>query len=281
MTLSNESEYWIFCDESDRLGKFYSNFYGGVRIAASKLDGVNRRLMEKKKSLGLNSEAKWVKTDKTTSERYKELIGAFFDEVDQGNLVMRVMFTKNSNVANGLTALQIRDSYYILYYQLIKHEFDLQHMPPHVKAPRLRIYLDHICATEEQTAKFKGYIESLSQNSQIRRSGLILDRHDIAHVCSHDHILMQCLDIVLGSITFRLNNKHLEKPEGALKRGKRTIAKAKLYKFINQRIRQATGKQFNIGISTALPIESERWNMPYRHWLFTPKNSTHDHSKTK
>jgi hypothetical protein len=30
-----EKEYIIFCDESDRFGKYYSNFYGGVIVGPS------------------------------------------------------------------------------------------------------------------------------------------------------------------------------------------------------------------------------------------------------
>ncbi len=43
--------------------------------------------------------------------------------------------------------------------------------------------------------------------------------------------------IVLGAMAFRLNNGHKEKPVGQNRRGKRTIAKEKLYKFIYSRIR--------------------------------------------
>lgn len=31
-----EKEYIIFCDESDKYGKYYSNFYGGAIVGASK-----------------------------------------------------------------------------------------------------------------------------------------------------------------------------------------------------------------------------------------------------
>jgi hypothetical protein len=69
---------------------------------------------------------------------------------------------------------------------------------------------------------------------------------------------------------FRLNDSHKEKPEGARLRGKRTIAKEKLYKHINQRIRRIY-PGFNIGVNTSTRNEPEnRWRDPYRHWLFKP-----------
>jgi hypothetical protein len=91
---------------------------------------------------------------------------------------------------------------------------------------------------------------------------------------------MQCLDVVLGSMQFRLNDKHKEKPEGSRFRGKRTIAKEKLYKYISQRIRKIY-PNFNIGVSTARSDVRNSWLHPYRHWLFKPREYEIDVSKTK
>jgi len=91
-------------------------------------------------------------------------------------------------------------------------------------------------------------------------------------VDSHKHILLQCLDMVLGAMAFRLNEMHLEKEPGKRLRGKRTIAKERLYKHILERIRKIY-PNFNIGISTSLQGEVENlWKYPYRHFRFVPKN---------
>jgi hypothetical protein len=93
---------------------------------------------------------------------------------------------------------------------------------------------------------------------------------DIAEFRSHDHVLAQCLDIVLGSMAFRLNNKHKEIPAGQKRRGKRTVAKEKLYKTVLAEICRMK-RRFNIGISTGTPGGvSERWSAPYLHWRFVP-----------
>jgi hypothetical protein len=94
----------------------------------------------------------------------------------------------------------------------------------------------------------------------------------MAEVDSKEHVILQALDVILGSIQFRLNDKHLEKPEGSRVRGKRTIAKERVYKHILAGIRQVSGrKAFNIGISTGMDVGWEsRWLDPYRHWLFKP-----------
>lgn len=100
----------------------------------------------------------------------------------------------------------------------------------------------------------------------------IHSKDDIAEAISHNHIILQCLDLILGSMEFRLNEKHKVKVEGQRKRGKRTIAKEKLYKHINAHIRSIY-PNFNIGATTGNQDNIEnRWKHPYRHWKFTPSN---------
>lgn len=99
----------------------------------------------------------------------------------------------------------------------------------------------------------------------------VINSGDVAEVCSHDHVLLQCTDIILGAMYFRLNNLHLEKPAGSRTRGKRTIAKEKLYKHINSLISSIL-PHFNIGLSTGKRgYQNPSWELPYSHWKFKPK----------
>lgn len=281
-TGANEKEYTIFCDESDRRGQYYSNFYGGVRVGAKALPRVNATLAARKLALGLTSEVKWEKTDLKIVDRYEQLIATFFDEIAAGRLFVRVMFTQNARVPTGLTSLHREERYFILYYQFLKHAFGLRHMPAHDSGPRLRIYLDEMWATKESVAKFRGYVGGLGNDVLVRKTGLILEEQDITEVCSDDHLVVQCLDVVLGSISFRLNDKHLAVDCITGEKGKRTRAKTRLYEFILTRIRAVTGKRFNIGISTGLSCyPNGRWSDPYLHWLFEPRDHELDNSKTK
>jgi len=281
--MNPEKEYIFFCDESDRKGTYFSNFYGGVRVPASRWTTANDALLARKQALGLSSEIKWEKTDLMNVERYEQMMHAFFQAITEHSLAVRIMFTQNVHVPSALTEAHVANAYYILYYQFLKHAFGLRFLPAHAQPPRIRIYLDEMGDTQEKVAQFRGFLAGLAQDKLIRSHRLIIQPQDITEVRSHDHILMQCLDVVLGSITFRLNNKHLAIPPGQKRRGKRTVAKERLYKFILGEIRRVTGKpRFNIGITTALSQPGEGfWADPYLHWRFTPREHTLDLSKTK
>ncbi len=78
------------------------------------------------------------------------------------------------------------------------------------------------------------------------------------------------LSVVLGAMNFKLNGFNKIKPEGSRTRGKRTIAKEKLYKHIHGKICEIH-PTFNIGVSTgSRGYENPHWNSPYEHWLFVP-----------
>src|SRR5690606_12399005 len=115
--------------------------------------------------------------------------------------------------------------------------------------------------------QFKEYIKGLENVRKFQLARIKIRKEDITEVDSRDHILLQCLDIVLGCMAFRLNNMHTVKPEGSRRRGKRTIAKEKLYKHISKHIREIY-PGFNIGISTGTGELADRWNHSYRHWRF-------------
>jgi hypothetical protein len=95
-----EKEFVIYCDESDRDGLFYSNFYGGLIIGASQLDRVVNKLEAKKIELNLTQEVKWEKVTANYLEKYKQLINCFFEEVENNNLKVRIIFIRSANCMN-------------------------------------------------------------------------------------------------------------------------------------------------------------------------------------
>jgi len=265
----NNREYIIFCDESDVSGKHYSNFYGGLMVGSSQYNRITDMLNAEKKRLNLFGEVKWSKVSAQYLDKYEALIRTFFKAVHDGHVRVRIMFRKSDHQAVGLTQEQIQDTYFRLYYQFIKHAFGLQYRLHPGQPTALKLYFDEFPQqSKEAITRFKGYILALKDNSKIRQAGFTIALENIAEIHSHDHVLVQCLDIVLGAMSFRLNHKHREIPPGKKRRGKKTLAKEKLYKTILAEIRRKK-KHFNIGISTS-GDKASHWSAPYQHWNFIP-----------
>lgn len=279
-SVMDEKEYIIFCDESDVSGKYYSNFYGGVLVGTSQYQRIMNRLDALKVDLNLYGEVKWEKVSQNYLVKYQSLMECFFEEISAGNLRLRIMFRQNAYRSQGLTQDHIQDTYFKLYYQFIKHAFGLQHIESGENGTRLRLYFDQFPDTKEKAEQFKGYLMGLGKSSGFQNAKIILTPDNITEVKSHDHVILQCLDVVLGAMTFRLNEKHKKIP-GTKKRGRRTIAKEALYKKILHLIRDIY-PNFNIGISTSCHGDiTNRWKCPYMHWAFVPQNGIFDRKLTK
>lgn len=265
-----DKEYILFCDESECRGKYYSNFYGGVMVGSSHYGRIKEKLEKKKKELNLLGEIKWSKVTECYLEKYTNLIKYFFEDVISGYLRIRIMFTENAYEPLGLSPESSRNTYFMLYYQFVKHAYGLKYANLSNPA-NLRIYLDKLPHRKERIQQFKGYI--LGLNTQIKRSNLYLKEENIAEFCSHDHVLAQCMDVVLGAVAFHLNDKHLLDGKEK-KKGKRTEAKEKLFQIILNEIRKLDQdtEYFNVALTTKIKNLKEKWSRAYLHWRFMPRN---------
>lgn len=261
-------EYIVYCDESSDKGSLYVDFYGGSLVRADKLSIIEEALNEKKKALNLNGEIKWTKVTAQYLERYQEMMRLFFEYVRAGDIRVRIMFRAKANQRTLNDATSKDDRYFKLYYQFLKHAFGFRAPVSHTGEYYVHFMLDELPDHSEEANRFKDFLCDLPQTADMRETGLRVRKRDIGEVKSHDHVVLQCTDIVLGAMFFRLNRLHEVKPEGARTRGKRTIAKEKLYKTIQQEI-AAIHPHFNIGVSTgAHGKEYPHWDSPYEHWVF-------------
>jgi len=273
-------ELVIYCDESSKGGKYYSNFYGGALVRSTDQDIVINALNETKKVLNLNGEVKWQKVTAPYVNKYIQLLEVFFDFIEQDVVKMRVMFTQNAHEPKNISKEQRDQQYYLLYYQFIKHAFGVTFFNPAVPT-RLRVIFDRLPENSSETERFKLFIAGLQQIRLFKRGNTIITPQDISDVDSRHHVILQCADIVLGSMHFRLNDLHKAIPQGSNIRGKRTVAKEKVYKYINKRIRDIY-PNFNIGVSTSMHGDtSNSWSHPYRHWCFRSSQSTYHPERTK
>jgi hypothetical protein len=273
-------EYFIWCDESVKKGEFYSNFYGGVLIKSKDLNFVLNRLENIVAEISITEEIKWQKVSDVKLPAFMVLVDTFFELVKADKIKVRIMFTQNAKVPTNLENQHIDNEYFMLYYQFFKHSFGLKYSNTSEKNIYIRPHFDNLPDTLSKRQQFKEYIKGLESTKDFIDAKIKLRKQDITEIDSKQHLPLQFLDIILGAMQFRLNNKHKIKPEGQKRRGKRTIAKDKLYKHINQHIRSIR-PNFNIGISTGAENIEERWLHSYRHWCFTPKEFEIDDSKFK
>ena len=264
----------VYCDESSDKGRVYSHFYGGAAVDERKRDKIEASLNAVITKAQFQGEPKWTKIGPGHEHRYLDLINCFFGHVAASEIKVRIMFMQNIYRPQDLEEYHIDNQYFLLYYQFIKHAFGFHFCNPNCDADtHIQLMLDQLPENKNCCDMMKDYLCGLSNFPHFRQNRIIIKREDISEISSHNHAISQCLDIVLGAIQFRLNHWHKEKPKGSRTRGKRTIAKDKVYKRISERIREIY-PNFNIGTNTARQNPDDVWKHPYRHWNFKPAQQT-------
>ena len=264
-------EYIIYCDESVSDGKYYTDFFGGVLVRNTDYDTIQGILNSMKQELNLKGEIKWIKVTENYLDKYKQMMDLFFSFIKENRLKVRIMFRETSQTPSNLSPEQVRNRYSLLYYQFVKNAFGLiYHDGPKDKPVYLRLYFDEIPYPLDQRDAFKTHIYSLQRNSRFRKARIKIRMDDVVEINSGKHSIQQCMDIVLGSISFMLNKKNEITPEGSTEKGHRTIAKEKLFYHILQLILESDAVEFfDISKTTPTAIPKDFWTMPYRHWKFT------------
>ena len=65
---------FIWLDESDRHGEFYSNFYGGILVSSKHHREVMERMRSIVAEVGINDEIKWQKVNEYHYEKYLRVV---------------------------------------------------------------------------------------------------------------------------------------------------------------------------------------------------------------
>lgn len=271
----------MYCDESIKKGKYYSNFYGGAVVYENDMNYIIDKLNEEKRKINLLGELKWTNVSANQLNSYIDFIDKYFDLIKEGYIKIRIMFKQEYNKTVGLTEEQEDNEFYILYYQFFKNAFGFEYCNEDGEPIELKIFFDKLPNKKIENERFKNYIQNLETTEKFKRAQISISPQDITDVDSKRHVILQGMDIILGSIKFRLNEEHKIIPEGKRRRGKKTIAKEKLYKHINRRIRDIY-PNFNVGISTGIKGDmANKWKNEYRHWNFISTNHQIDQTKKK
>ena len=212
-------------------------------------------------------------------ERYKKIIDVIFALMVEGKVKMRMFFRHRQYEAVGLTNEQRRKEYPMLYYQFIKNDFGLIYSNPTGKEVRVRLLIDDMPLKGSAREEFLKAIYHLNELKSFQKANIVIKEGDVAEVNSKKHLPLQVMDLVLGSMCFRLNDKHKERGIDG-KRAKRNIVKERIYKYIRTKIWQLHSG-FNIGITTPITKQSDLWERPYLHWNFVPRNYIKNEELTK
>lgn len=254
-------------------------FTVGALINLSDINYIENTLNNKKAELNLNGEIKWTKVTDNYLDKYIEIINLFFELIKMDKIKVRIMFAQNAFVADGLTKKQTDNEYNILYYFFLKDAFGLRYSnaTPFKTKVNFSYYLDDLPCSKEQKRGLKNSLFRF--NYELKQDNIEIT--EIVEIDSKNHVIQQCMDIILGSMNFKLNDFDKIKGEPTGKRSKRTIAKEKMYKVINKNIRELR-KGFNVGITTSTDNDiTNFWKHQYRHWNFISKYSHFDKTLTK
>lgn len=110
------------------------------------------------------------------------------------------MFTQNMQAPIGLSRSHVEDQYFILYYMFLKHAFGLQYSNDGAELVRIGLNLEQLPENKDRASRFKDHLCKLSTSPDFVRARIRIDRDNIADVVSHDHDLLQVLDIILGAM---------------------------------------------------------------------------------
>jgi len=271
-------ELLIYADESRSRAEKFSNFYGGMLVESSHLEEVEERLRSAKREHGFDrshleggdSEIKWEKVTEHYLDRYIGFVDELFRLMAESKLRTRVMFTQNAFYGTE----RVQDAYESLYYEFIRTAFGLGHCNPSGHPTGLRIYLDELPVHGAKASALKQRLHSLEQEPDFRRAQIYVPVRTVAEVRSHEHLLMQAVDVLLGAMQWRLNQQHLRLSPETNRRGRRTVAKDLLFRHVLKAV-QRLHPGFNISLTTGTQGDpANRWRAPYRHLKFAPVPGT-------
>jgi hypothetical protein len=255
-----EKSYVVYCDESDRKGKHYSYFFGMIAFETENYSQIENFLFNCKTDINNNpyrGELKWSKISNSAQDEfiYKKFIDGIFDCLQSGKILIRIFCCDNIYMESSFNDEIL--SFHKLYYTSLVGNFKYFNIN--------RVHFDRLPYQNKE--KIKEFKELIATGLNVKADNLI-------EVDSSKHSFSQAIDVILGAMSFRLNDKHKHKEKNQKQRGKKTIAKERMYKYIINKIRILTPaeyyKYFDIKRNT--PVydnlrQSRLTSDKYRHWI--------------
>lgn len=260
--MTKQKSYVIVCDESTKYGSKYSYFYGGAMVEEIKYQKISEILNDYKTKLNLN-ELKRIKITEKNYKSYIDVLDLFFTFVKSGEIKIRIMFSPNDQLLKNIKHSE-DESFMKFYYAFIINAFNIFYAREDFK---LRLVFDDLPETKIKCDKFKDLLtKKIEINNKPHANKVYLKKQDIEEVDSKKHVILQCVDVVVGLVDFILNSSKED-----IKNSKRATARLKVWNHIyNNHILQID-KDFNLLVSTS-PIYSHKgWKKLYQHFVYHQK----------
>ncbi len=257
-------KYIIVADESTKKGKNYSYFYGGAILLEAEYEFISSVIEDFKSKLGLNE----IKRTKITEKNYKDYIKVlkfFFAFVKSGYIKIRIMFSPNNQLMNIPKKENV--TFTKFYFAFIFNAFSIFYANRNI---RLRLIFDDLPETKSQCEEFKKCIKAKAKfNQKLNSNKVYINKQQIEEVDSKKHPILQCVDVITGTIDYYLNT-----PKEELIASKRAKARNEILKFI---LTQIQGMHENFIITeTTSPIYSHKgWLDRYKHFVYKQKSPQH------
>lgn len=260
MKKNHKKKYVIVCDESTKKGDNFSYFYGGAMLLEEKYETISSILETYKNQFSLH-ELKRVKITELNYKYYIKVLDLFFTFVKSGDIKIRIMFSPNDQLMRLDKSTNF--TYTKFYHVFIVNAFNIFYAKQDLE---LRLIFDDLPETKEQCITFKNcLINKINNNDKVNTNKAHVKRESIEEVDSKKHIILQCVDVLVGLTDFVLNTSKKE-----IQQSKRAQAKYKVWQFIEEQI-YSLNANFNL-LETTRPVYSHKgWKDKYRHFVYNQK----------
>lgn len=193
----------IYCDESCHLENDHKPimFLGSVNSAYNQVRFHTGQIQELKKKHHFYAEIKWSNVSKSKYHFYADLVDYFFNT----DLKFRTVGVKKSQINNNAFNQSYDDFYYKMYYYLLNHNLNSLY--------KYNVYLD----IKDTLSAYK-----VNKLKEVLNAKFGVFRN-VQNIRSHESILLQMADFIMGAISYHHNNQEKE-----------NIAKKKLIHKIQQ-----------------------------------------------
>ena len=178
----------IYCDESCHIENDHKKymFLGSVSSAYNQVKLHTENINDLKKKHNFYAEIKWSKVSKSKLRFYLDLVDYFFAT----DLQFRTVGVEKSKINNDAFNQDYDDFYYKMYYYLLNHNLS--------SLNKYNVYLD----IKDTLSAYK-----VNKLKDILNTKFGVFRN-VQNIRSHESIIMQMADFLMGAISYLHNNEH-------------------------------------------------------------------------